>query len=106
MSARSVNPDRLREGDDPDTVFASDARHWIAVYREMIGFNEELLGRLGDQLKRLPRSARDGAVDNDVSLIAGQDRKSVGWGKSVDLGGRRIIKIKIDDKTRTVAYHE
>src|SRR2546422_7431889 len=30
----------------------------------------------------------------DNALLACEDRKSVVWGKSVDLGGRRIIKKK------------
>src|SRR5260221_6064317 len=106
MSAQSVKPDRLLEGEDPDTVFASDVRHWIAVYREMIGFNEELLGRLGDQVKRLPRSARDGAVDNDVSLIAGQlDRYRLRlrfwYERQWQLEG-----LEIDHDARTAAYRE
>src|SRR5258706_16382415 len=69
MNARAVKADHLLEGEDPDTVFASDVRHWIAVYREMIGFNEELLGRLEAQVNRLPQAARDGTVGDDDALI-------------------------------------
>jgi DNA-binding response OmpR family regulator len=104
LNARSVRPDRLLEGEDPDTQFASDVRHWIAVYREMIGFNEDLLGRLEDQLKRLPMAARDGAVDDDVSLIAGQlerYRRRLGYWYERQW---QLEGLEIDHDERTVAY--
>jgi len=106
MSARSATSDRLLEGEDPETAFASDVRHWIAVYREMIGFNEELLGRLGDQVKRLPMSARDGAIDSDVSLIAGQlDRYRLRLGFWYERQWQ-LEGLEIDHDARTVAYRD
>jgi hypothetical protein len=106
LNARSAKPDRLLEGEDPDTVFASDVRHWIAVYREMIGFNEDLLGRLEDQVQRLPRAAHEGAVDADVSLIAAQlerYRRRLGYWyeRQWELEG-----LEIDHDERTVAYRD
>jgi hypothetical protein len=106
VNARSAETDRLLEGEDPDTVFATDVRHWIAVYREMIGFNEDLLGRLEDQLQRMPRAARDGAVGTDVSVIAGQlerYRRRLGYWyeRQWELEG-----LEIDYDERTVAYRD
>lgn len=106
LNATSATADRLLEGEDPDTVFASDVRHWIAVYREMIGFNEDLLGRLEDQVQRLPKAARDGAVGNDVSVIAGQlerYRRRLGYWyeRQWELEG-----LEIDYDERTVAYRD
>src|SRR6266446_5085028 len=43
---------------------------------------------------RIPRARLRGEVAQLVSEIATEDRKSVVWGKSVDLGGRRIINKK------------
>jgi len=106
LNARSVKPDRLLEGEDPDTAFASDVRHWIAVYREMIGFNEELLGRLADQLKRLPQAARDGEVDYDISVIAGQldrYRRRLGFWYERQW---QMEGLDIDHDQRTVAYRD
>jgi len=106
LNARSAKPDRLLEGEDPDTAFASDVRHWIAVYREMIGFNEDLLGRLEEQVQRLPKEAREGTVDDDVSVIAGQldrYRRRLGfwYERQWQLEG-----LEIDHDERTVAYRD
>ena len=106
MNARAVKADRLLEGEDPDTVFASDVRHWIAVYREMIGFNEELLGRLEAQVNRLPQAARDGTVGDDVSLIAGQldrYRRRLGFWYERQW---RLEGLDIDHDERTVAHRD
>src|SRR2546425_1161488 len=51
--------------------------------------------RLRDELARLERAGASGQAA--ASLI--RDRKSVVWGKSVDLGGRRIIKKKKKKKS-------
>jgi DNA-binding response OmpR family regulator len=37
---------RLLLGEDPDTEHAADARRWIAIYSQLLAFNEELLDRL------------------------------------------------------------
>ena len=87
-------------------MFASDVRHWIAVYREMIGFSEELLGRLEDQLNRLPEAARDSAVGKDVSLIAGQlDRYRRRLGFWYDRQWQ-LEGLEINHDERTVAYRD
>ena len=106
LNTRSAKTDRLLEGEDPDTAFASDVRHWIAVYREMIGFNEDLLGRLEEQVQRLPKEAREGTVDDDVSVIAGQldrYRRRLGfwYERQWQLEG-----LEIDHDERTVAYRD
>jgi len=64
--------DRLLEGEDPQTVYPRDARHWIAVYQEMIEFKTQLLARVEAQLRRLPKAARSDVEDNDIGLIQNQ----------------------------------
>ena len=68
-------PDRLLEGEDPKSLVPKDARHWIAVYREMITFKDDLLARIRAQLSSLPVSARQDVLDNDVALIEEQLRR-------------------------------
>ena len=49
IEARSINgatrPVSLLEGEDPGTGNAIDARHWIAIYAELVAFSETLLAR-------------------------------------------------------------
>jgi DNA-binding response OmpR family regulator len=37
---------RLLQGENPETQHAADARRWIAIYSQLLTFNEELLDRL------------------------------------------------------------
>ena len=37
---------QLLQGENPDTQHAADARRWIAIYSQLLNFNEELLDRL------------------------------------------------------------
>jgi hypothetical protein len=37
---------RLLQGENPETQHAADARRWIAIYSQLLNFNEELLDRL------------------------------------------------------------
>lgn len=43
---RSLGTPALLEGEDPETACASDARHWIAIYAELVEFQRELLERM------------------------------------------------------------
>jgi DNA-binding response OmpR family regulator len=99
-------PDRLLEGEDPRSLVAHDARHWIAVYREMISFKDDLLARIGAQLSGLPSSGRQDVVDNDVGLIQEQldryQRRIEYWfGRQWELEG-----LEIDFVGRTIKYRD
>jgi DNA-binding response OmpR family regulator len=37
---------QLLQGENPETQHAADARRWIAIYSQLLNFNEELLERL------------------------------------------------------------
>lgn len=37
---------QLLQGENPETQHAADARRWIAIYSQLLAFNEELLERL------------------------------------------------------------
>ena len=98
--------DRLLEGEDPRTIFPQDARHWIAVYREMIGFKDELLDRIRNLLAGLPPAARQDVIDNDVGLIEEQleryrRRLEYWYARQWDLEG-----LHVDEETRTLTYRE
>ena len=98
--------DRLLEGEDPRTLFPQDARHWIAVYREMIGFKEDLLNRIHSLLAGLPAAARYDEMDRDMGQLDEQlqryrRRLEFWYARQWQLEG-----LQIDDDTRTVTYRE
>jgi len=98
--------DRLLEGEDPRTIYPHDARHWIAVYREMIDFKDQLLARVEAQLGRLPKAARADVADNDIGLIQNQlgryQRRLEFWyGRQWELEG-----LQVDPETRVITYRE
>jgi len=98
--------DRLLEGEDPASAYKQDARHWIAVYRQMISFKEELLRRMRAQADTLPPAGRRDVMENDVSLIEIQltryQRRIEFWfNRQWELEG-----LSIDEEERTIAYRE
>ena len=98
--------DRLLEGEDPQTIYPRDARHWIAVYREMIDFKDQLLARVEAQLRRLPRAARADVADNDIGLIHSQldryrRRLEFWYGRQWQLEG-----LQVDPETRIITYRD
>jgi DNA-binding response OmpR family regulator len=98
--------DRLLEGEDPQTIYPHDARHWIAVYREMIDFKDQLLARVEAQLRRLPKAARSDVSDNDIGLIRNQlnryQRRLEFWySRQWELEG-----LHVDQETRVITYRD
>lgn len=99
-------PDRLLEGEDPQTGFPQDARHWIAVYREMITFNEELLSRIRTLMSGLPAEARRDVIDNDVATLESQLER---YGRRLEFWYARQWQLEglaIDEASRTVTHRE
>ena len=99
-------PDRLLEGEDPATIYRQDARHWIAVYRQMISFKDELLRRMRAQVDTLPAAGRRDVMENDVAVIELQltryQRRIEFWfDRQWELEG-----LSIDESERTIAYRE
>ena len=98
--------DRLIEGENPSTMFKQDTRHWIAVYRQMISFNDHLLARMRAQVRTLPPARRREVIDNDVSLIEVQlmryrRRIEFWYARQWELEG-----LSIDKENRTIGYRD
>jgi DNA-binding response OmpR family regulator len=98
--------DRLLEGENPSTKFKQDARHWIAVYRQMITFKQHLLARMRTQVRTLAPAARRDVVENDVSILEVQlgryQRRIEFWyARQWELEG-----LSIDEAARTIGYRD
>jgi DNA-binding response OmpR family regulator len=97
--------DRLLEGEDPASLRPQDTRHWIAVYREMITFNDDLLARVSDDLTHVSAATKID-LDDDVKLIEGQLQR---YRRRLEYWVERQLELEeitIDSKMRTVAFRD
>lgn len=96
----------LLEGENPDTQYSQDARHWVAIYRELIAFKANVLARVQAQLRRLPASAQAEATAEDVPIIEAQleryrRRLEFWYEKQWALDG-----LVIDQASRTIVHRD
>jgi hypothetical protein len=65
-----VADDRLLEGEDPDTTYSDDARHWMDVYGELLTFKQRLLATANSSIAELTDStARYEAAATDMTVL-------------------------------------
>src|SRR5437660_3385151 len=105
QTAHAREQDRLLDGEERGRQIAKDARHWIAVYREMIVFKEDLLGRVRASIAALPKVARKD-VDHDIGLIEQQlqryqRRQEFWYARHWQLEG-----LMIDEEDRVVGFRD
>ena len=101
-----IQTDKLLEGENPATTYNQDARHWIAVYRQMIAFKDQLLGRMRAQVGALPPAARQDVIDNDVRVLELQLNR---YQRRIDFWYARqweLEGLSIDAARRTIEYRE
>jgi DNA-binding response OmpR family regulator len=97
--------DRLLEGEDPDSLRPQDTRHWISVYREMIGFKDDLLERVTGDLTRVSAAAKVD-LNDDIKLIDSQLKR---YRRRLDYWVQRQLELEeiaIDAATRTLTYRD
>jgi len=72
----AVDPDRLLEGEDPETPHPDEAQHWIEVYTELLTFKERAVATAHESLSTMPEAdARREAVLTDLIVLeAERDR--------------------------------
>jgi DNA-binding response OmpR family regulator len=61
----------LLEGEDPSTLFAEDARHWVNIYAQLLDFKQRILERIAGATHDLPSEAAV-EVERDVELITAE----------------------------------
>jgi DNA-binding winged helix-turn-helix (wHTH) protein len=101
-----IQTDKLLEGENPATTYNQDARHWIAVYRQMIAFKDQLLGRMRSRVNALPPAGRQDVIDNDVRVLELQLSR---YQRRIDFWYARQWELEglfIDESTRTIEYRE
>ncbi len=70
-----ADPDRLLDGEDPDTLQVHDADHWIRVYQDLLGFKLRLLEAAHEMVPEMADAARDEVGKTDIVAMDGESRK-------------------------------
>jgi DNA-binding response OmpR family regulator len=71
----AVDPERLIEGEDPETTHVEDARRWVVVYCELLAYKESLLARTHRAARGLhPESGQEIRRTDIVVLESERDR--------------------------------
>lgn len=69
----AVDPDRLLDGEDPESRHLEDAAHWIAVYAELVGFKQRLITTAEEGLIQMSETmARKEAAGQDLLILAAE----------------------------------
>lgn len=90
-----ADPHQLLPGEEPETRYPDDARHWLQVYAELLRFKDELLATVRRASRRLRRAGRHEA-NKDLELMEAErsrlHRRFLFW---------RHKAVALDDTTPT-----
>jgi DNA-binding response OmpR family regulator len=65
----AVDPERLIEGENPETKHPDDARHWVAIYYELLSFKEGVLARVYQEMATMSEAARTEVARTDQPVL-------------------------------------
>lgn len=71
---RSGDLNRRLEGEDLETRYVEDARHWETVYRELHSFKISVLNTAEEQGRNVPDGGRS-EVDDDLTILRAEARR-------------------------------
>ena len=69
LAGELADPERLMEGENPDTEDLEDAEHWLSVYKELMAFKQELLEKLRSRLQTMNASDAHDEVLADERML-------------------------------------
>jgi hypothetical protein len=68
-AGKSIDPDRLLDGEDPDTTYLDDALHWVTVYSELLAVKRELVATSEDRLGSMQAESRREVASTDLVVL-------------------------------------
>ncbi|MBJ7608780.1 MAG: hypothetical protein JF887_05030 [Candidatus Dormibacteraeota bacterium] len=68
-AGKSVDEDRLLEGEDPKSRYLDDAAHWVTVYSQLLAVKSELLTASEVRLPALQPEARHEIASTDLVVL-------------------------------------
>ena len=64
--------ERPISGEDPDSLSLAEARRWIAVYRHLVGLEQDLFDMLARMIPTMPEEAQREAEATNLPVLASQ----------------------------------
>jgi hypothetical protein len=72
----AVDGDRLLDGENPETAFVDDARHWMQVYGELVRFKEDVMSSLHERLGAVEKPEAVAEVaDTDLETLRAERKR-------------------------------
>ena len=65
----TVQPDRLLPGEDADTPYLEDARHWTKVYTELLGFKAEIVSLTEERVPSMDPDSGNEVKETDLKVL-------------------------------------
>ncbi len=89
---KSVDGERLLEGEDPSSTYLDDATHWVTVYSELLAVKRDLVGMSESRLPDMPKEARHEVATTDLVILDAEmkrfSKRLAFWReRCVELGG-------------------
>ena len=69
LASQQVDPERLMDGEDPETEILEDAQHWLGVYRELHAFKLDLLTKLRGRVQAMTKEDAQSEAQADERLL-------------------------------------
>ncbi|HSO93875.1 MAG TPA: hypothetical protein VLS53_05325 [Candidatus Dormibacteraeota bacterium] len=74
-AVQGADPDRLLDGEDPETLQIHDIDHWIRVYQDLLAFKRQLLATANEIVPDLADAAREEVGKTDLPAMDAEARK-------------------------------
>ena len=72
---KTVDDDRLLEGENPKSPYLDDATHWVTVYSELLGVKRDLVGVSEAHLPEMAEEARRELASTDLVVLDAEMRR-------------------------------
>lgn len=69
LASQQADPERLMDGEDPQTEDLEDAHHWLGVYRELHAFKLDLLTKLSNRVQTMTKEDAQDEAQADRRLL-------------------------------------
>lgn len=69
LAREQTDPERLMDGENPESDEPEDARHWLGVYQELYAFKSDVLAKLRTRRTEMNSSAAHEEVAADEKLL-------------------------------------